>query len=153
MPTLTTLLRMNTAAEYDPQGSALLVAAGDLFGTAISGGAGGSGAVFEIVEFAKDRLERGGVTVHQAADEAARTRYRSVMMTALAFIVGVIPLAVASGAGAGGRQSIGTTVFGGMILASFIGVLFVPMLFVGFEVLSDRTSRLFKRRSPKHPAE
>ncbi len=106
-----------------------------------------------IVEFAKDRLARGDVTVLQAADEGARTRYRPVMMTALAFIIGVIPLVVATGAGAGGRVSIGTTVFGGMVLASFIGVLFVPMLFVGFEVLAERTARLFKRRSREHPAE
>jgi hydrophobe/amphiphile efflux-1 (HAE1) family protein len=106
-----------------------------------------------IVEFAKDRLERGGVDVRQAADEGARTRYWPVMMTALAFIIGVIPLVLASGAGAGGRQSIGTTVFGGLALASFIGVLFVPMLFVGFEVLSRRTSELLKRRSNRHPAE
>ncbi len=106
-----------------------------------------------IVEFAKDRLERGDVSVLQAADEGARTRYRPVMMTALAFIIGVIPLVIATGAGAGGRVSIGTTVFGGMVLASFIGVLFVPMLFVGFEVLAARTARLFKRRSREHPAE
>jgi multidrug efflux pump subunit AcrB len=106
-----------------------------------------------IVEFAKDRLERDGVDVRQAADEGARTRYRPVMMTALAFIVGVVPLVIASGAGAGGRQSIGTTVFGGMIVASFIGVLFVPMLFVGFEVLSDRAARLFRRHAKEHPAE
>ena len=106
-----------------------------------------------IVEFAKDRLDRGKVDVRQAADEGAVTRYRPVMMTALAFIIGVIPLVIATGAGAGGRQSIGTTVFGGMILASFIGVLFVPMLFVGFEVLSARTARLFGRRSREHPAE
>ncbi len=106
-----------------------------------------------IVEFAKDRLERGDITVMQAADEGARTRYRPVMMTALAFIIGVIPLVIATGAGAGGRVSIGTTVFGGMILASFVGTLFVPMLFVGFEVLSDRASRLFRRRSTEHPAE
>ena len=52
-----------------------------------------------------------------AAEEGARTRYRPVMMTALAFIIGVVPLVFATGAGAGGRESIGTTVFGGMILA------------------------------------
>jgi hydrophobe/amphiphile efflux-1 (HAE1) family protein len=101
-----------------------------------------------IVEFAKDRLDRGGIDVRDAAEDGARTRYRPVMMTALAFIFGVIPLAVATGAGAGGRVSIGTTVFGGMILASFIGVLFVPALFTGFEILSARTRRLFRRRAP-----
>ena len=107
-----------------------------------------------IVEFAKDRLERGGVDVRAAAEEGARTRYRAVMMTALAFIIGVIPLVLATGAGAGARQSIGTTVFGGMILASFIGVLFVPPLFVLFEIIGGATSRFIRRRgSPVHPAE
>ena len=60
-------------------------------------------------------------------------------MTALAFIIGVIPLVVATGAGAGARTSIGTTVFGGMVLASFVGVLFVPTLFVGFERMREAT--------------
>ena len=99
-----------------------------------------------IVEFAKDRMERGNLPVIEAADEAARTRFRPVMMTSLAFIVGVVPLMIASGAGAGGRQSIGTTVFGGMLLASAVGIIFVPMLFVGFETLTARTGRLFRRR-------
>jgi multidrug efflux pump len=106
-----------------------------------------------IVEFAKDRLERGDIAVLDAGEEAARTRYRPVMMTALAFIIGVLPLVFATGAGAGGRQSIGTTVFGGMILASFIGILFVPMLFVGFEELSKRAGRPFRRRQTEHPAQ
>lgn len=101
-----------------------------------------------IVEFAKDRLDRGGVDVRDAAEAGARTRYRPVMMTALAFIFGVIPLVVATGAGAGARASIGTTVFGGMVLASFIGVLFVPALFAGFEILSTRTRRLLRRKVP-----
>lgn len=105
-----------------------------------------------IVEFAKDRLERGDVSVRAAGEEAARTRYRPVMMTALAFIIGVLPLVFATGAGAGGRQSIGTTVFGGMVLASFIGILFVPMLFVGFEHLSQRVSQFFRHKE-HHPAE
>ncbi len=57
-------------------------------------------------------------------------------MTAAAFIIGVLPLVFASGAGAGARQSIGTTVFGGMVLATFVGIVFVPLLFVGFEWLT-----------------
>jgi hypothetical protein len=73
-------------------------------------------------------------------------RERPVMMTALAFIVGVIPLAVATGAGAGARQSIGTTVFGGMVLASFIGILFVPPLFVAFELMANATMRRIRGR-------
>ncbi|MGH7052837.1 MAG: efflux RND transporter permease subunit [Stellaceae bacterium] len=105
-----------------------------------------------IVEFAKDRLARGGVSVREAAEDGARTRYRPVMMTALAFIIGVVPLVVATGAGAGARASIGTTVFGGMILASFVGVLFIPALFVAFELLRERTLRWLHGRK-HHPAE
>ncbi len=104
-----------------------------------------------IVEFAKDRLEEGKVSVQEAADDGARTRYRPVIMTALAFIIGVVPLVIATGAGAGARQSIGTTVFGGMILASFVGILFIPALFVAFELLSARTGRLLHRRRAKQP--
>jgi hydrophobe/amphiphile efflux-1 (HAE1) family protein len=104
-----------------------------------------------IVEFAKDRLDAGDVSVREAADDGARTRYRPVLMTALAFIIGVAPLVIATGAGAGARQSIGTTVFGGMILASFVGVLFIPALFVAFELLSARTKRLLHRRGAKQP--
>ena len=94
-----------------------------------------------IVEFAKDRLEAGGISIRGAAEEGSRTRYRPVMMTALAFIIGVIPLVIATGAGAGARQSIGTTVFGGMILATFIGALFIGPLFVVAENISFRLRR------------
>ena len=102
-----------------------------------------------IVEFAKDRLAGGSVSVPEAAEQGARTRYRAVMMTSLAFIVGMIPLVVASGAGAGSRRSIGTTVFGGMVLASFVGVLFVPALFVAFELIGRATSRFIQRRGSR----
>jgi multidrug efflux pump subunit AcrB len=102
-----------------------------------------------IVEFAKDRLEhrheQREATLQSAAEEAAGIRYRPVMMTALSFIVGVIPLVVATGAGSGARQSIGTTVFGGMVLASFIGVLFVPPLFVAFERLAEWVIGMVRR--------
>jgi multidrug efflux pump len=94
-----------------------------------------------IVEFAKDRLEKGNISIADAGEEGARTRYRPVMMTALAFIIGVIPLVIATGAGAAARVSIGTTVFGGMILASFVGVLFIAPMFVVAERLTERLRR------------
>jgi hydrophobe/amphiphile efflux-1 (HAE1) family protein len=107
-----------------------------------------------IVEFAKDRMEAERIPPRQAAEEGARTRYRPVMMTALAFIIGVIPLVLATGAGAGARRSIGTTVFGGMVLASFIGVLFVPALFAAFEVATKKAANLVHRkREDQHSAE
>ena len=99
-----------------------------------------------IVEFAKERLEKGGLSIREAAEDGARTRYRPVMMTALAFIIGVMPLVVATGAGAGARESIGTTVFGGMILASVVGVLFIGPMFVVAENLTERLGR----KKPKH---
>jgi multidrug efflux pump len=94
-----------------------------------------------IVEFSKDRLEKGDISIRAAAEEGSRTRFRPVMMTALAFIIGVIPLVIATGAGAQARQSIGTIVFGGMLLASFAGILFIGPLFVVAENLSARLSR------------
>jgi multidrug efflux pump subunit AcrB len=106
-----------------------------------------------IVEFARERMLREHVPPRQAAEEGARTRYRPVMMTALAFIIGVVPLVVATGAGAGARVSIGTTVFGGMVLASFVGVLFVPALFAFFEIATERAACLFHRRRAPDPAE
>ncbi|MGE0258391.1 MAG: efflux RND transporter permease subunit [Alphaproteobacteria bacterium] len=99
-----------------------------------------------IVEFARERMIQEHMPPRRAAEEGARTRYRPVMMTALSFIIGVVPLVLATGAGAGARVSIGTTVFGGMVLASFVGVLFVPALFAFFEIVTERIGRLFHRR-------
>ena len=98
-----------------------------------------------IVEFAKTRLES-GQTVRQAALDGALTRFRAVLMTALAFVFGVLPLVLATGAGAGARMSIGTTVFGGMVFATLLGIIFVPLLFIVFEVPSRRAARLVHPR-------
>jgi multidrug efflux pump subunit AcrB len=70
------------------------------------------------------------MSFREAAVEAARLRFRPIVMTSLAFILGVVPLAVSTGAGAGSRHSIGTGVIGGMLAATFIAVLFVPSFFV-----------------------
>lgn len=82
-----------------------------------------------IVEFAEQLQDEGLGTV-DAAIEAARIRLRPILMTSLAFILGVIPLVIATGAGAAGRVSVGTTVFGGMIAATSLNLLFIPMLYV-----------------------
>lgn len=82
-----------------------------------------------IVEFAK-RLVDSGSSVADAAFEAARMRFRPILMTALSFVFGLLPLLFASGAGARGRQSIGTGVFGGMSLATLLGLLLIPLFFV-----------------------
>ena len=81
-----------------------------------------------IVEFAMQAMER-GKTATEAAIEAARLRFRPIIMTSLAFVFGVLPLVLATGAGAAARQSMGTGVFGGMIVATFIAPIFVPLFF------------------------
>ncbi len=82
-----------------------------------------------IVEFA-EQLREQGMTIVEAAIEAARIRLRPILMTSLAFILGVVPLVFAQGAGRAGRVSVGTTVFGGMIAATTLNLLFIPVLYV-----------------------
>ena len=81
-----------------------------------------------IVEFASQKMDE-GMDVTEAALAAARLRFRPIVMTSLAFVLGVLPLAVASGAGAGARKSMGTGVLGGMLAATFIATIFVPLFF------------------------
>jgi HAE1 family hydrophobic/amphiphilic exporter-1 len=90
-----------------------------------------------IVEFAKRRRQE-GLSIVEAAMEAARLRLRPILMTAFAFILGVVPLMIASGAGAASRQSIGTTVFGGMLAATILTLLFVPVFYAVIESLRER---------------
>ena len=81
-----------------------------------------------IVEFASQKMEE-GKPLAQAALEAARLRFRPIVMTSMAFVLGIIPLVFATGAGAAARQSMGTGVFGGMLLATFIATIFIPLFF------------------------
>jgi HAE1 family hydrophobic/amphiphilic exporter-1 len=90
-----------------------------------------------IVEFA-EQLQEQGLSPLDAAVEAARIRLRPILMTSLAFILGVVPLVIAQGAGAAGRVSVGTTVFGGMIAATSLNLLFIPMLYVVVRSLVPR---------------
>ncbi|RAI11858.1 MAG: hydrophobe/amphiphile efflux-1 family RND transporter [Candidatus Melainabacteria bacterium] len=85
-----------------------------------------------IIEFAKDAHE-GGLSIREAAMQAAKLRFRAVMMTNIAFILGLLPLVFASGAGAASRHSVGMTVFGGMIAVAFVGTLLVPAFYVMVE--------------------
>lgn len=82
-----------------------------------------------IVEFA-EQLRARGQSIADAAVEAARIRLRPILMTSFAFILGVLPLVFASGAGAAGRKSVGTAVFGGMLLSTLLNILFIPVLYV-----------------------
>jgi hydrophobe/amphiphile efflux-1 (HAE1) family protein len=85
-----------------------------------------------VVEFAKDLREK-GETIERAAIHAARVRLRPILMTSFAFILGVLPMVLASGAGAAARHSLGTAVFGGMLLATFLSLAIVPVFFVLME--------------------
>ena len=88
-----------------------------------------------IVEFAKEAKEKSGLGIVEAALEAAKLRLRPILMTAFAFILGVVPLVRASGAGAEGRKVMGMAVFAGMLVATILGVILVPVLFVVIEKL------------------
>lgn len=92
-----------------------------------------------IVEFAREQ-RAGGLSVVDAAIEASRLRFRPILMTSFSFVLGVMPLVVASGAGAASRRGLGTVVLGGQLSATVIAVLLVPVFFVVFQRLSDRFS-------------
>lgn len=81
-----------------------------------------------IVEFASQKLEE-GLPIMEAALEAARLRFRPIVMTSMAFVLGIVPLVIATGAGAAARRSMGTGVFGGMLLATFVATIFIPLFF------------------------
>jgi HAE1 family hydrophobic/amphiphilic exporter-1 len=101
-----------------------------------------------IVEFAK-QLHEEGRSVIEAALEAARLRFRPILMTAFSFILGVIPLVIASGAGAESRKSLGTAVFGGMLIGTLGGVFLIPLLYVA---VVGTVQRLGRKRSGDRPA-
>ena len=104
-----------------------------------------------IVEVARERRILHGDSVLAAAVEAARTRFRPILMTSFAFILGVVPLVTATGAGANSRASLGLSVFSGMIASTCLAVLFVPSFFVLFQRFEEwRTAR--KQRVPAQTA-
>ena len=98
-----------------------------------------------IVEFAKRRQES-GISFFDAAVEASRIRLRPILMTSFAFIMGVFPLVIATGAGAESRQILGTAVFSGMLGVTFFGLLLTPVFYVAVQTLSQRL-RLAKTKT------
>ena len=101
-----------------------------------------------IVEYAKD-MEEAGKSAIEATLEAVRLRFRPILMTSMAFILGVLPLVVSSGAGAAGRRALGTGVMGGMITATLLGLLFIPLFFVVIRtLLTQHRERRSTRNAP-----
>ncbi|HAD86448.1 MAG TPA: hydrophobe/amphiphile efflux-1 family RND transporter, partial [Rhodospirillaceae bacterium] len=98
-----------------------------------------------IVEFAKQAEDEKGMHYIDAAVEAARTRLRPILMTSFAFILGVLPLMIAEGAGAEMRQALGTTVFSGMVGVTFFGLVFTPTFYVVCRWMSEKLRALFGR--------
>ena len=91
-----------------------------------------------IVEFAKEEHEKHGLPVREAAMKAAKLRFRAIMMTELAFIIGVLPMLFATGAGANSRISVGSTVFGGMVAAATLGAVLTPAFYVIVQEFVDK---------------
>lgn len=101
-----------------------------------------------IVEFAKERYEQ-GMPLNEAVSVAAKQRFRPILMTSMAFILGVTPLAISSGAGAASQNAIGITVIGGMFAATFLAIFFVPMFYVLVEKLFSKKTDDEEEQSKK----
>ena len=91
-------------------------------------------------------MEKDGMNYRDASMQAAKLRFRAVIMTAVAFLLGLLPLVFAKGAGAGSRHSIGVSVFGGMMAVAFIGSILVPAFFVAVNYMKEKFDEYLKLR-------
>jgi HAE1 family hydrophobic/amphiphilic exporter-1 len=101
-----------------------------------------------IVEFARE-LKAEGMSAVDAAVEATRRRFRPILMTSIAFILGVVPLLTASGAGSASQQSLGTVVFGGMIASTLLAIPFVPVFYIMMQRVDERLGKRAGLGKPK----
>jgi len=106
-----------------------------------------------IIEFAKEQHEVKGLPVLESAGIAASERFRSVMMTAFTFIIGVTPMLITSGAGAGSRLHVGTTMFFGMGIATVFGIFLIPGLYVLLETYREKTKAKMRQALSKNEEE
>ena len=114
-------------------------------------GLGAKNAVLRVA-FAVDLRKQLGLTVMEATIQAGEERLRPIVMTSLAFIFGVLPLAIATGAGANARHSIGTGIMGGMLGETTLAMLYVPVFYYLFETLAERSAKKKKAKAPPEPS-